>query len=73
MFFFLQLGADVNASDSCGDTALHWACFCGHVDAAKALVAAGADSTIRSTDGKTPTDAAKVCLMGCLKVLIWVV
>lgn len=41
-----------------GDTPLHYACFCGHTEAAKALIAAGADPNKPSRDGKTPIQSA---------------
>ena len=42
-----------------GDSPLHYACFCGHLEAAKTLVAAGADPHRPSKDGKTPLQSAR--------------
>ena len=42
-----------------GDSPMHYACFCGHVDAVQALINAGADPAKPSRDGKTPLESAK--------------
>ena len=51
-------GADVRAIDAFGDTALHWAAFCGHLHSAKALIENGAEATVANSEGKTALDAA---------------
>ena len=51
----LTAGADVNATNNIGQTALHLA---GNAEVAKLLISAGADSAIRAVDGTTPTDMA---------------
>ena len=51
-------GADVRAIDAFGDTALHWAAFCGHLDSAKTLIENGAEATVANSEGKTALDAA---------------
>ncbi|RYG39960.1 ankyrin repeat domain-containing protein [archaeon] len=42
-----------------GDSPLHYASFCGHVEVARALLAAGADPNKASIDGKTPLMSAQ--------------
>ncbi len=41
--FLVANNADVNAEDSYGDSPMHYACFCGHMDAVEVLVKAGAN------------------------------
>ncbi len=50
----LEKGADVNAKDSLGRTALMLACQQGFLDVARALVEAGADVNARDAHGRTP-------------------
>ena len=54
----LKAGADVHLTDAFGDTALHWASFCGHPASVTVLLEHGADASIKNHDGKTPLDAA---------------
>lgn len=56
--FLLSKGAHPAIPDSFGDSALHYACFCGHLEAVKSLLAAGADVHMPSKDGKTPVESA---------------
>jgi hypothetical protein len=42
-----------------GDSPMHYACFCGHISAVSALLAAGGDPNKRSKDGKTPLRSAQ--------------
>ena len=42
-----------------GDSPLHYACFCGHLEAVRVLVNAGADAEKPSKDGKTPLQSAR--------------
>jgi ankyrin repeat protein len=49
----------VNSRRACGKTALYWACFRGHSGVARALLESGADPTIPSNKGNTPTAIAK--------------
>jgi hypothetical protein len=51
----IQAGADVNARDTTGDTALHLA---QDAETAKMLIAAGADVNARAEDGGTPLTVA---------------
>jgi ankyrin repeat protein len=53
-FCVLELGADVNAANDVGDTALHWA----GADSIRFLAAHGARLDVKNKQGKTPLDAA---------------
>jgi ankyrin repeat protein len=48
----LEAGADVNAPDEDGDTALMWAVFKGHKDVALVLYEAGANPEMLDSKGK---------------------
>lgn len=50
----LAAGADPNAKDEAGTTALHWAAFAGTVEMVQALLAAGADVSATNDFGATP-------------------
>ncbi|GAA5879014.1 hypothetical protein JCM3774_004468 [Rhodotorula dairenensis] len=52
-------GTDLDARDSYGYTALHLATDRGHVEAVKALLAAGADKSIPDEDGNSALDLAQ--------------
>ncbi|KAF9875384.1 hypothetical protein CkaCkLH20_07204 [Colletotrichum karsti] len=56
----LDKKVDVHAVNKKGETALHRACFSGHTEAARILLAAGADSDIKlqDSDGDTPLHSA---------------
>ena len=54
----LAAGADVNAKNKRGNTALHWAAGNGHVPAIEALLAAGAEPDVKNRNGNTPLDVA---------------
>jgi len=60
----------VGFTDAFGQTPLHHACIIGDVEAAKLLLAAGADVEARNRDGLTPLDIARLAgnedLMGLL-------
>jgi hypothetical protein len=51
---FLAKGADLEARDRDGDTALHLAAIQASPAVIAALITAGADPNVRSTDGQTP-------------------
>lgn len=55
----LRAGADVNAADEDGDTALHWLAMHRNISACRLLLSAGADAAIRNHEGQTPADKAK--------------
>ena len=48
----LNAGADVNAGDSAGLTALHWAALRGHADVFKLLLSRGADTRAKTREGE---------------------
>ena len=54
----IQAGGQVNRQDGKGATPLHVASGHGHVEVITALLAAGADKTIKNEDGDTPHDVA---------------
>ena len=51
-------GANVNATDSDGTTALHWAAYVGNLSMAEALVTAGADVNTANAYGVQPISLA---------------
>jgi ankyrin repeat protein len=53
-----EMGADVNARDQNGYTALHHAASRGDIDVLRYLVEKGADVTVVSRKGQTPADMA---------------
>lgn len=55
----LDAGADINAHDKDGLTALHWAAESGLVEQVRALLDAGADPTEETGAGKLPFDFAE--------------
>lgn len=63
-------GADVNAKEIDGSSALHWAAHFGDVELALALLAAGADAAAANRYGMTPVQLAAVngdaALLGAL-------
>ena len=60
----LDAGADVNARERSGRTALHAAAAKGYSDVVKLLVERGADVAAKDIDGATPIDAANGKLRG---------
>ncbi|XP_048362171.1 ankyrin repeat domain-containing protein 22 isoform X2 [Sphaerodactylus townsendi] len=55
----LRAGADVNATDNSGRTALHYACEMKNQSIIPLLVEAGADLSIKNKDDETPLDIAR--------------
>jgi ankyrin repeat protein len=55
----LEAGADVNAQDELGFTALIWASQWGHTAVVKLLIEEGADINIVNNDGKSALWIAK--------------
>ncbi len=55
----IQHGADVNAKQMAGYTPLHQAASAGKTEAVEALLAAGADPSIRCDRDRTPADYAQ--------------
>ena len=55
----LEHGADVSLAQQHGDTALHWAVFDQNPDLIRMLIAAGADGTVKTSQGYTAMDIAK--------------
>ena len=55
----IQAGGEVDSQDDRGRTPLHHASWWGRVEVITALLAAGADKTIKNEDGKTPHDVAE--------------
>ncbi|XP_047030664.1 acyl-CoA-binding domain-containing protein 6 [Helicoverpa zea] len=53
----LDGGCPVDAADECGQTALHYAASCGHVESTRILLKAGA-SLLKDEDDCTPLDLA---------------
>jgi len=60
----LDAGANVNARDDSGRTALHAAAAQGYSDVVKFLAEHGADLAVKDVDGVTPIDAANGKLRG---------
>lgn len=55
----LENGADIDAVDQCGDTALHYAIRCGRKKIVRMLLAFGADISIKARNGKTALQMAR--------------
>jgi ankyrin repeat protein len=58
MTYCLDLGAEVDATDNYGETALHYAAENGHLDIVQKLIQADADMTILDSQGPTALDCA---------------
>src|SRR5690606_23814801 len=55
----LQAGADINATNTLKQTALHWAAVKGNETVARNLIKAGADITLVNDQNETPLEVAK--------------
>ncbi|XP_074882110.1 ankyrin repeat domain-containing protein 22 isoform X3 [Buteo buteo] len=55
----LRAGADVNATDFSGNTALHYACEMKNQAVIPLLLEAHADTSVKNQDGETPLDIAR--------------
>ncbi|XP_005144086.1 ankyrin repeat domain-containing protein 22 isoform X1 [Melopsittacus undulatus] len=55
----LRSGADVNATDFSGSTALHYACKMNNQAVIPLLLQAHADTSLKNQDGETPLDIAR--------------
>ena len=62
----LVQGAEVNATDNGGRTALHWACASADHGAIAQLLAFGADATLRTFE--TPPVAAFISARACVLI-----
>ena len=60
----VDLGADVNASNEAGDTALHGAANAGYAEVIQLLAAKGANLNAKNRAGRTPLDMVKIDLEG---------
>ncbi|XP_010225184.1 PREDICTED: ankyrin repeat domain-containing protein 22 [Tinamus guttatus] len=55
----LRAGADVNAADFSGSTALHYACEMKNLAVVSLLLEAHADPSVKNQEGETPLDIAR--------------
>ena len=55
----IELGAQVDAPDNAGMTALHWSAWRGAAEPARLLLGSGADPTLKDQKGKIPLDYAR--------------
>ncbi|XP_069652673.1 ankyrin repeat domain-containing protein 22 isoform X3 [Haliaeetus albicilla] len=55
----LRAGADVNATDFSGNTALHYACEMKNQAVIPLLLEAHTDTSVKNQDGETPLDIAR--------------
>ena len=53
-------GANINAQDENGSTALHWAVFYEYGDIVKLLLMHGANPFVKDKNGITPIDVARI-------------
>ncbi len=60
----LEAGANINATTTSGNTALHYGSFMGHTEAISLLAKHGADINIVNSSGQTPL---LVCVSRTLK------
>ena len=56
----IEKGANVNAQDKKGYTALHWAAYWNDEKMTKMLLEAGAKTNLKSDLGQTPVESARI-------------
>ncbi|KAJ7542520.1 hypothetical protein O6H91_10G109700 [Diphasiastrum complanatum] len=56
--YLISAGADVNISNSEGNTPLHWAALNGHVQVVQELISRGANVSALNSHERTPLDEA---------------
>ncbi|MCB9493227.1 MAG: ankyrin repeat domain-containing protein [Epsilonproteobacteria bacterium] len=67
----LVAGADINACDHEGKTALHWALYKGHYELVQSLLDHGADGCVRDDQGRSPLHyAAESANLACVNKLL---
>ena len=69
--FLVEHGADVNARDKFGRTALMYALYNSYPDVAKILVESRADVTARGHDGRTTIMLAKKARSDVVESILW--
>jgi hypothetical protein len=56
----LKHGADANALDDTGQSALHWAVRDAEVESVRLLIEAGADVNTKDNEGRTPLSRVRI-------------
>ncbi|XP_062462818.1 ankyrin repeat domain-containing protein 22 isoform X2 [Pezoporus occidentalis] len=67
----LRAGADVNATDFSGSTALHYACKMNNQAVIPLLLQAHADTSLKNQDGETPLDIARRLQFHSIESMLW--
>lgn len=67
----IETGADVNAAQSNGTTALHWAAYKGDTELARALLEHGAQAAVTNAYGATPlAEAVNLAVVELVELLL---